>query len=1782
MKGPRVTPDVLWTEKKDAPRAQRDKMYCILGALYVVATGIGAVVSLVIIAPNVSNDNLWPNMNTTGVQTFLGDLYNVKLATDTRGTFDLFAVDAALPKDYSSSTTFVDMRPAANRALLLSRLSLDQAIKVVRSVPFSENIQTMSMPCWADLNRKYEMAHTARHQALCNQHRAMNAAFYVEALFRNLGPTDLTTSTYLSAIQTSIFDYVHTTPGGTLWVQTMLHPTWLAIPDEVTLWQSLGLEYFQNSFQNYYLEGTQESITIINAMGMRQGLTISSFTAANRPKTMWSSVKAYPGFWNDIDACAWFQASAIRAAPNNFEIIYGADWESWDYYYIGVLGTEATSIIRTSLGPLTLIDVFLIPPPPILLDLVAAYQRLLNSALLEGGSTGYFALSEPPIDVSPPAWIHPGALYYGGNPLCPFGQPKSFVQASFGYYDDCGAQFEHTLQLKRGSLLFAILTTGIQQSDITAICRLSSHNDTCIQVLSAAMKIFNNLVGTTSAMANQIEQALEVVHALNITFVQWATINNSNVVLHQPMVSTSHDPWSFIGWMTMYEWVMGQREVYTFEGDWDIWTLMSRHHDLIPFAANAVELPQSAIKYLWYVCIYVSFVLALVLLLALAFGTFVARFDMDGRNLFFSNRLIGGAWIGRPFLLVRGVTSILLLATSPVVFHSYSGFAKLDFVPRPLWHTMLLAGEVTWVSYVLNDILLPITKPHSATYAPLSSFITWLVVFAIEWTDPYKAVASIGRKCFILSFSRGLQCSNGDIRIGNEHRTLLLGLVSVLSVPLAYCIVAIVKRSKITPSATRPAVVSFYLTSSSEAFLLSSPNKLDVAACILSGLIPLGPYLFDIKNWIMFPTDRIDGAFYVLPDAFLEVQSPASALMSMRRIQSFQAHQTRSPSTIRWLGIVGLLYMSGAILSSFLYLFASEAYFANDFLWLGFGDTNTQAFLVNWFNVQLQFANATTPKQIDSPAYGDYATTNKVTQYNVFSSALYPIMIQDEANSLTNVVNGLRTMDTSYLPWIATSFCFADFGKQWQMAFSVERQQRCIQNEGDNGAVYLESILRNANYPSLSFYWGTSFETTIFAPIQNTNNGVSWVNKMKSSNTLPIAAEVEVWRNKGIERYTTMWQNYKTLGVTESFLISNYAGTGYELTLKKSNSSFHSSAATAFKMYSPLANYLTDAAVNNSLMSGKSLIRGTPVFAFANTTTQDYFLANDVLASPMDPLFVIFLNTIGPYGVIDIKRVAAPQNLRDLFYKMRKFLLSKLSSSDAMQKEYWTIYTQFFFLPQPSAWDPPALMWGGDINCGLNFGGNTTFPLEYFRSTGLCGNIFWDFMKPLTQNIWMSILAMGSQTPPNATGVSLRDVGHQSNVYAIIMDSIAMMHKYMSDEEIAQFDGFAMAAKSTIRDKLKLQLIQYLSVDGASFYFSRVNFFTPTEPDFEFFMWLYLLEWVEGKREVISIHGTLDNLTTISSTKLLTQKLTNAIEIPVNVGRFFYTMTFYVTAVLFGVGCVATMYIVSSRGYVDGINVIAFNYVAGHVWIGRPLMLLRSLASVALLSTSELKLIAPGSALTSYFLSSPRDVLTTLVSSGEICWFVYVLIDTFSVFTGEYTAFYSTPSVIFVSVSVAIWSFTSPTTHSIALSRQCTVVAVDLDVYCVSGVVNIGDVNRFGGLVGVACGGCLISYLLVRIFVKQPPRLPPLSPLLYSAAKSEFEHTTHVNWEFEGVYYLDKASAVMTGILTYELQGYLYIADIKTWRVYIIPPKNQTNGGSRSLPPHIQFALPLVTSDVYI
>ncbi|KAF0690715.1 Aste57867_17910 [Aphanomyces stellatus] len=1785
--------------RTSATRQNHTRLLFPFGLFYVLSTATISVLYLNLLSPSVANDFWWPHFTTPGIQTFLGDLYTAKTTLHVTGSLDLFAATSLLVKDYSTGTAFISMRPAAARAILLDQLPLQEAIRIMRSISLIENIRTVAPSCWLDFNRTYEMAHTALRQAACNSNRTTNAAVYLESLLRNVQTSDLLASTYYPEIQGGIFAAVQLTPMGAAWVNAIETHIWPSVADEESYWRAFGITTFKNQLQNYYLEGMDDGISIVNALGISSRITIHSRPAIARSKGSWSTQYATCGFWNDLDSTTQTTpaSSLIRSAPNAFERL-GYDWDMW---YNGPAGTPATVLIRTQLSPLANFDVNLVPVPASLLRLVAAFQDILFSRLSEE-SSDYVALDEPIVDATPNAWMTlPNAVFYGGNPLCPYGKPLPYIQPSFGYDDDCGLQIHHQIQLTRDALLFAILAH--QAKDMVAICAQCFPASTCVQTLRAAKQVYSRLfLKDDDNMIALVALTLADILPLNISFLQWATVNGIDQILHQAIVpsESESDPWSFFGWMTLYDWATGHREVYTFEGDYATVTLMSQPHAFAPLAAIAAELPRNGCTYLWAVTVYVSLVLIAVLALAVLVCLYYFP-DQDARNLFQCNRVAGSAWVGRPFLFLRGMTAIFVLSTSPVVFSpggSTSPIARLDLVPRPLWHMCVLAGEATWLAYVAQDFLVPLTQPHTSLYAPISTALAWLTLVVLDATQPFHATATLDHACSIVSFTGGVQCTSGTIMIGNFGH--VIGSCSVVAATLvvAYALV----RSLHSRPCRPPSHVIF--PSASEAFLVHEDlTNHDVLACVLSGLVPIGRRnLFDIKLWITFEVSQStftastgmlfqqdegdgwcssivaqgDGGLFSFKSATFQ-RNVVSKVEVERRKLSIEASTTSfSMLHFRTMGLLGLAYMFGAVFSSFVFLSFSQTILVNDFLWAGFDGANTHAFLANFFNTNLQMANPMQSTQLTNVAFGALATTTNDLDMAIHSSVLYANTIQDEVNSnLLDVIHGLRRMDPCLLPWIATAYCYVDLNQRWPLAWSRARQVRCASSR-NNGAMYLELTLRNAkSWPELASCWGDALNVAVLAALRDTNDGQVWIEEtVESHDVVSPTAELAYWQRHGIQDYRTQWQNFKRLGVYESFVVVNAIGVQYSLTLKHSNSSFQLSAATSFVMHWGLANTLAHMTTNGSLLACRSLVSTSPYYAFLNGTTPEAVLAgSNVLPTPLDPAFAAFASTIGPFGVVDLHRVDVPETLRGLYRTMLRFVMAKLTTSTAIETAFWRLYKVHFFNPKPLAWDS-VTQWGGDLNCGMNYGGASSLPFLFFSTNGICGNYLSDFISTPTQNVILALLAAGLTNASSAHVVAIanRDATHQVVIADTLNATIRFLTLYCNASELGQFNTENVVAY--IRDTLALSLVQYVgSVSTISL--SRVNVFAPSESSLAFFSWLYLFDWVEGKREVVTFQGDVGFVTTLSATQNLDARPANRQEIPQNVSFYILRVVQYITVVLFGVGCLVCTYIVSSKGYVEGLHMIPFNLVAGHVWIGRPLMLLRGLTAVCMLSTSMLHLTRSATGLVSYFMSAAPAWFSILLSAGEMSWLVYVVVDACSLVTREFTAGYSTLSAIVVCLSVALWMLASPTTHSATVTRDCTIVTVDFDVLCSSGSVTIGDVSRFYRLIGATVVGTALSYLVERVrHPLPPPQLKIISFMLYSAAKHEFEQGIHVYWEHDGIYYVDKASAVLTGIVTFEYRGAMVLFDIKTWRAYTVESVNLGLRGSH-LPPRLNHAVPL-------
>ncbi|KAF0692610.1 Aste57867_16313 [Aphanomyces stellatus] len=415
-------------------------------------------------------------------------------------------------------------------------------------------------------------------------------------------------------------------------------------------------------------------------------------------------------------------------------------------------------------------------------------------------------------------------------------------------------------------------------------------------------------------------------------------------------------------------------------------------------------------------------------------------------------------------------------------------------------------------------------------------------------------------------------------------------------------------------------------------------------------------------------------------------------------------------------------------------------------------------------------------------------------------------------------------MDSCLFPWVAKPLCFADFDRQWEMAHSAARQARCHQSELANGAVYAEAFQRKVpDWSALVTRYGDALDMAVFATVQTTETGGAWVHSLQS----PMVDEADE-------------QNYKTLGVVESFVVTNALGIAFPLPLKRTTSKFQRSAATSLKMYWGLANDLANVVDPNSPLANSTLV--LPSGVASNASITHTIVWHHVLTLPLDPVLTLLTSVVGAFGTIDVMRVppcsttTAPRNLLAT--------TAALSGNDASVR---------YFTPQPAACDHQWL-WAGDVFSGVNFGDEfTTQPFQYFSADGLCGKYLGDYIS----------------------------VGADALVLALL---------------------FSWTSRPSI----------------------------------------------------------LTNSSTLSTVKAFLERPVRPHDVPINDSVYLTVALTYMTVVLCVVGSLACLYILGSRGYVAGRHMTSFSLVSGHVWIGRPLLVLCGLVAVSFLATSRLDLTATG------------------------------------------------------------------------------------------------------------------------------------------------------------------------------------------------------------------------------
>ncbi|OQR96660.1 hypothetical protein THRCLA_07201 [Thraustotheca clavata] len=1746
----------------------------------------------------VQNDLLWMNFNPTEAQSYLIDTFNKALQTrsDNGATFDVLDPGHATLTPYGSAaeTPALNIYPTYSRQYTQwDQRTLEEAIASYRLVDAATCFYIFIEFCYVDLERRWETAHTAARAARCAKDQSKNAAVYMETMLRNLNWDDFIVN-WGSEFNFAVTRYVNSTPDGPAWFARTKN-AYKDPESELAHWKQYDITYYQTLWHNRFMGGIDEKMVITSALGLESTITLKHISYSDR-RALWTTVLEFWGPFDDVGFTAYVKASWVRQAPDFMENIGAGTYEDVLALYPN---TPASVIIHTMWGPFLAIDNYLQGPPASLIALVAQFDTFVMTQYGASATfrAAYNAIVGASLDIVPLGWRTPGSVHYGGSPMCPFGGGTTFVQPQFSWDDSCSSELKATFKVTPEIILFGI---GVPDTSTAAsVCTLAQTTSaSCTTIANAAITAWNTLALADPTRANTISTlsiaVTNDVKAMNIEIVQNSKVQGNYTVLHQAILSSS--AYDVFGWMELMDWVHGYREVVSFQGDVATFVLMSEPVAPRQFMALPLEVPQASSVYLWAISIFTTIGLVGVSILTFLY-ILMDRLEFDTRQLFFFNRIVGPVWVGRPLLLVRAFTALLALSTAPVDFVVTDGLSRFQYATRSWFDSLILTAEGTWLTYVVNDFLLVVTGELSILYAPLSSLSVWIITLVWDLAAPVQVTASLKRNCTRTNFDHQVACTSGSVAIGSSTRLLSFIIVNIACIVGALVIGVVIKcilrRSK--PRLNWPLLVP----ASGATFLGTTFETMSSSAAVMCGFftakIGNSKWVFDTKLWIIFDANAI-----AVPSDI----STKNVNYSSRKFASLKLNDVtkdKKPEHRYFCGISkqrlkiigGILYMAASLFGSVSYMTLTKNKMANDFWWASFNASGTFTYLADWFNSQLLIVNQTDKLEITNSSFSELKSFSDPSTSTAFSSIYIRSSVYENDRDLYSAVNGIRNTDACLLPWIATQYCYVNMDKQWEMANSAARQTRC-KKYVDNGAIYLESILRNMNWTAFTSCWGSSFELAIAKDLKQDQVGTTWLQTTQSAAALPfkdVTHEVDYWKSKHIVRYTTQWQNYKTHGMIDKFVIQNAFGHEYPMTLKSTNGTFRLSTQTSLKMYWTWASDLWAIASPSTLMNGASLLRKSPTqrgaFTDKSLTMEQILIQNGTFRSPLSIGYQLFHDNIGPFGSVDLWHVPTPLSLTQWYSQAKAIVANALASSFVSggnktfpaQRDLLSISLPSQMFPVPPSMDITAYVgWGGNLLCN-ELPATKTLTQGLWALTGAdtaCSTALSEGFPTDRMYLLLSALASGvalGDTAANCAAAGQLEMVSPTECTKSISLIAQWALKHIGTATLESLRTEALAVQNDV-SKVNVELMQYAqTIATKQNFILRSPIVTSTTGVFDYFAWMYLTDWVSGVREVITFEGDVGVINAITARIQQSSYLVNAQEIPVNASFYFRSLCQYITAVLI---CVAVIVLVQSfvqKFRNEGLNYFEMNRVAGIVWIGRPLLFVRSMTALALLSTGSLNLTNIGNAAV---LESPiTEWYTTILAAGEVGWLIYIVNDITMIYTKNLTMHYATVVGLLTWISAAVLSLASPVMPLVQIEKQCQVVQIDFQLVCTSGTVYIGDFNRFLTLVGIVIGLSLLGVIVVRLVCGAPTDTDEqMSFLLPCGAKYLYEKEL---WVHDGVYYMDLASAAMAGLLILPISSTLYVLDVKSWRVVYIARAECREGLDKH--PHAEAlagALPMV------
>ncbi|OQR98051.1 hypothetical protein ACHHYP_09249 [Achlya hypogyna] len=579
---------------------------------------------------------------------------------------------------------------------------------------------------------------------------ATNGAVFFESGLRNIRDWNGWDGCWGDSFNVGFALTLKTSSAGAQWlaaVRTNLN----SVLAEASYWRAVGIQSFNLQWQNYKTTAFSDQVLVENALGLQFPLPLARVAGAFHP-THQNSMVMYWGLASDLWAIDTNTTSIVgscllRASPRFAYTNITSQQLLAENLTLPLPLSTGYAALESSLGPFNAIDMTFVPCPPPLVTLYSALSSTLATLTATNLSVQETYLRLPSkflvIDV-PPTWLSlPMELFaMGGNIFCPsnmVGGPF-FMGYGVGFAETntCNTFITDNIEPSIVQLLFALLgfnaTMHLHDDDWTGICGANTYmGANCSAEYSAAVTFLD---AHTTALAPAVALAPSVrtaVQDLDVRILQYVcNMTDMDVNLFTlGLLDASDRPWNFYGWLILFEWVAGRREVLNFAGDSGSLVTITQGVSPVTLTPDTRVLSATYAPFFQAILRYISGVLIGIAGIIVAY-TVHMRGLVEGLNLFELNRVVGMVWIGRSFLVVRSITAICLLNTTTLHLVRIGVGTQFESPALPWYKSFLASAEATWLVYVLNDLFSCVTHQYTPYYAFKSSLLAWVSLVRVR------------------------------------------------------------------------------------------------------------------------------------------------------------------------------------------------------------------------------------------------------------------------------------------------------------------------------------------------------------------------------------------------------------------------------------------------------------------------------------------------------------------------------------------------------------------------------------------------------------------------------------------------------------------------------------------------------------------------------------------------------------------------------------------------------------------------------------------------------------------------------------------------------------------------------------------------------------------------------------------------------------------------------------------------------------------------------------------